>query len=155
MRYTFICLLFVSTAAFAVNVPDSKITPGQARAVTQQVLCTTSTKLVRNVPESEKKQAYKNYGVSGGDHTGYCNGAGGCEVDHLISLELGGSNDIKNLWPEPYFGACNAHDKDKLENKLHQMICSNKISITAAQNQISHDWIGGYVKYVNPKGCMK
>ncbi|HUW46343.1 MAG TPA: HNH endonuclease signature motif containing protein, partial [Dehalococcoidia bacterium] len=129
MRYTLICLLFVATAAFAVNVPDSKITPGDARSVTQQVLCTTSTKLVRNVPESEKKQAYKNYGVSGGDHTGYCNGAGGCEVDHLISLELGGSNDIKNLWPEPYFGACNAHDKDKLENKLHKMICSNKISI--------------------------
>ena len=22
------------------------------------------------------------------------------EVDHLISLELGGSNSIKNLWPD-------------------------------------------------------
>jgi len=154
VRILLLSLILVSTSAFAVNVPDSKITPGQARAVTQQVLCTTSTKLVRNVPESEKKQAYKEYGLTG-NHTGYCNGTGGCEVDHLISLELGGSNDIKNLWPEPYFGACNAHDKDKLENKLHKMICSNKISITDAQNQISHDWIGGYVKYVNPKGCMK
>jgi hypothetical protein len=24
-----------------------------------------------------------------------------CEVDHLIPLELGGSNDVKTLWPQP------------------------------------------------------
>jgi cytochrome c-type biogenesis protein CcmH/NrfF len=147
-------LLLFPTFTFAVNVPDSSMTPGDVRVVTQHVLCTTSTKLVRNVPASEKKKVFAEYGLTG-NNTGYCKGAGGCEVDHLISLELGGSNDIKNLWPESYFGACNAHQKDLLENKLHKMVCSNQISITDAQNQISHDWIGGYTKYVDQKGCMQ
>jgi hypothetical protein len=145
-------LLLFSISAYAVDVPNPEITPGAARVVTQQELCTTSTKLVRHVPQSEKMQAYRGYGLKG-NHTGYCNGAGGCEVDHLISLELGGSNDLKNLWPEPYFGSCNAHHKDQLENKLHRMICQNQISISQAQTVISKDWVSGYVKYVNPKGC--
>ena len=137
------------------TINDPAISPGVPRVVTKENLCTTSTGLVRNVPESEKKQVYKNYGLTG-NHTGYCKNPdttikgmnSGCEVDHIISLELGGSNDIKNLWPQPYFGHANAHDKDKLENKLHSLICSDKISIEDAQKAISTNWTVGYEKYI-------
>lgn len=49
-----------------------------------------------------------------------CGGPHGCEVDHLISLELGGANAIENLWPQPFDGKWNAHVKDRLELRLHK-----------------------------------
>lgn len=73
-------------------------------------------------------------------------------MDHLISLELGGSNSLKNLWPESFITEpWNAHVKDRLENKLHEMICSGEIDIKAAQREISTDWIASYKKYVGPE----
>jgi hypothetical protein len=142
----------LSIFAYGFDLPNSTVTPGATRVVDVHTLCTTSTKLVRNVPESEKKAVYNSYGLTG-NHTGFCSGKSGCEVDHLISLELGGSNDIKNLWPEPYDGECNAHIKDKLENKLHALICSGKVKMQEAQQAIANDWENAYIKYVNSRGC--
>jgi len=42
----------------------------------------------RNVPESEKRQVYAEYGIRS-------HASGQYEVDHLIPLELGGSNSIR------------------------------------------------------------
>ena len=70
------------------------------------------------------------YGIPGGEHHGYCDVAQGCEVDHLISIELGGSNEKTNLWPQPYSGVqWNAHVKDRLENFYHEQVCSGKIPL--------------------------
>jgi 5-methylcytosine-specific restriction endonuclease McrA len=44
----------------------------------------------------------------------------GCEVDHLISRELGGADATDNLWPQPYTQHPGAHEKDRLENQLHK-----------------------------------
>lgn len=60
------------------------------------------------------------------------------ELDHLISLELGGAPlDAKNLWPE--LGS-SPNPKDKVENTLHSMVCSGKIALADAQHRISTDW---------------
>src|SRR5947209_1740062 len=77
-------------------LPDSTKTPGVAlEGVTKADVCTCGyTARVRNVPASIKSQVFSEYGITPKP--------GGYEVDHLISLELGGSNDIKNLWPETY-----------------------------------------------------
>lgn len=66
---------------------------------------------------------------------------------NAISLELGGSNDITNLWPEPYDWPWNAHMKHALENKLHQMVCAGQITMQEAQ-QTATDWISAYQRYV-------
>jgi hypothetical protein len=68
-----------------------------------------------------------------------------CEVDHLISLELGGSNDIKNLWPEPYLPRPGARQKDVLENWLHKQVCSGKMPLSDAQRMIATDWYAPYL----------
>ena len=73
---------------------------------------------------------------------------GDYEVDHLISLELGGSNSIKNLWPQSYLTQpWNAHVKDALENELHDEVCSGKVDLATAQHDIATDWIAAYKKY--------
>jgi hypothetical protein len=68
---------------------------------------------VRHVDGKTKARACRAYGIR--HHQ-----SGAYEIDHLISLELGGSNDIRNLWPESFdTQPWNAHAKDRLENRLH------------------------------------
>jgi hypothetical protein len=93
------------------------------------------------VPESVKNRVYQEYGI-------WSHKAREYEVDHLISLELGGSNSIRNLWPQSYSGAWNAHIKDRLEDKLHALVCSGSLDLKTAQRAISADWIAAYNKYV-------
>lgn len=121
------------------SLPDSGCTPGAIFSnVTLAQICTPGySTSVRNVPESEKSQAYAEYGIT--SHP-----TGSFEVDHLISLELGGSNDIANLWPEAASPKPGYHEKDKVENYLHDQVCSNKISLQQAQQEIATNWLSVY-----------
>lgn len=123
-------------------LPDAKLTPGATLPVTRDDICVPGyTKKVRNVPTDVKRQVYAEYSIT--SHT-----PGDYEVDHLISLELGGSNSVKNLWPESYrTQPWNAHVKDALENEMHAEICSGKLDLTTAQHDIATDWIAAYKKY--------
>jgi hypothetical protein len=64
------------------------------------------------------------------------------ELDHLIPLELGGANDVSNLWPEisdePGQGFHNS--KDQVENSLKKAVCAHHIAIADAQNAIATNW---------------
>jgi len=120
-------------------MPDSHLTPGAVTRATAEQLCNPKfrTASVRNVPASEKQQVYAEYHRT--RQKGVC-----CEVDHLISLELGGSNDIRNLWPQPYSPAPGAHQKDIVENWLHKQVCAGAIGLKTAQHQIATDWYAVY-----------
>ncbi|UWX63036.1 hypothetical protein [Deinococcus rubellus] len=129
----------------AGSVPNSTLTPGDVLTSDKAVICRSGyTQTVRNVPSSLKTQVYRSYGVTSHQPGEY-------EIDHLISLELGGSNSVKNLWPESYVTKpLNAHVKDSLENKLHALACNGTISMQVAQQAISRDWTAAYVQYVGP-----
>lgn len=138
-------LLAVATAAAAAPppiLPDPKLSPGAVLPVTPADFCTPGySKKVRAVPEKVKRQVYAEYGIT---H----HGRGEYEVDHLISLELGGSNSIRNLWPQSYkTSPWNAHVKDALEDRLHAMVCSGNLPLATAQHEIATDWIAAYKKY--------
>jgi hypothetical protein len=60
------------------------------------------------------------------------------ELDHLVSLELGGSNDATNLWPE---SPPTPNPKDKVEDALHAAVCDGQVTLAAAQNAIASDWL--------------
>jgi hypothetical protein len=63
------------------------------------------------------------------------------EEDHLIPLELGGHpTDPRNLWPELRTGANAATAKDRLENSLHSKVCSEVMTLAAAQTAIATNW---------------
>lgn len=149
MKIVFVFTMLLSTSVLAADLPDPNLTPGEANPeLTQEVLCAKgfTTKNYRNVSSATKGEVYRLYHAK--NHEGVCAGREGCEVDHLISLELGGQNNTKNLWPQSYQGEWSAHVKDKLENKLHHLVCQGKVSLKDAQEAISKDWIAAYKKYV-------
>ena len=142
-------LLVVAQVALAQQptpiLPDPKLTPGDTFEVTVQDLCVRGyTKKVRNVPAAMKREVYEEYGITS-------HGSGDYEVDHLIPLELGGSNSIKNLWPESHrTSPWNAQVKDRLEGKLHELVCSGQLDLKTAQQAIASNWIEAYKTFVSP-----
>jgi hypothetical protein len=143
----FVGLLVAAGLAHAGALPDPKLTPGVADpAVTQanidQTICVPGyTARVRHVTLATKRKVFAEYGVDpkvGGPY----------EDDHLISLELGGSNDIRNQWPQSYTTKpWNAHVKDALENRLHALVCAHALPLADAQHAIVTDWTKVYVRY--------
>lgn len=121
------------------QLPDPACTPGGIDpAVTQanihSTICKSGgyTKKVRP-PESETERAkfdvaYPAYGVSHSKKS---------ELDHLVSLELGGDNDIENLWPEV---GKQPNPKDAVENDLHRAVCDGQVKLADAQDAIATDW---------------
>jgi hypothetical protein len=137
-------------------LPDPTVTKGVVALSDTQTVCTTVWgKDERHVTPAVKKQAYAQYGTAAGvgvcaikSHTGK-NGnivKEGCEVDHLISRELGGADAIDNLWPQPYTQHPGAHEKDWLENQLHKLVCNKTITLEQAQEEIKTDWYASYLK---------
>jgi len=117
--------------------PDRQCSPGAYYSrLTTAVICATSfrTGTIRNVPQSEKYAVEREYGMPARLY------GRSIEIDHIVSLELGGSNNIANLFPEPGSGRADYHFKDKLENRLHQLVCNGAITLRHAQEQIAANW---------------
>jgi len=154
----FLTVSFLFLTSGAVNaasfiVPNHLFTPGAINTtVTQENISSTIcvsgyTKTIR--PSSsyttklKKQQLASTYSFYKDSKTA------DFEEDHLIPLELGGNpTDPKNLWPEPWSGSNNAHVKDQLENKLHEMVCAGILPLQVAQRAIANDWIDAYQKCV-------
>jgi hypothetical protein len=154
MRRAILILILACGTVYASDLPDPKLTPGVTNPVlTREKLCAPGfrTGPFRHVTASLKAQVYAAYHAR--NHQGICAGKEGCEVDHLISLEIGGANAFGNLWPQP-FGTkpWNAHVKDKLENALHREVCAGQTPLEEAQRVISKDWIAAYrARFGEPK----
>lgn len=87
-------------------LPNHLVTPGRAvDGITLHKICHTKWgKDARHVTAAMKRQVFANYGLTGNTDPACIRDAHGqrCEVDHLISRELGGADDVRNLWPQPY-----------------------------------------------------
>jgi hypothetical protein len=121
------------------QLPDPRCTPGSIDpAVTQggirSTICKSGWTATVRPPESQTEHfkydvAYPAYGTPQSERT---------ELDHLVPLELGGSNDATNLWPE-YPPTPNP--KDKVEDALNHAVCDGRVSLAAAQQAIAADWL--------------
>ena len=115
--------LLLAAPALATELPirpDPKMTPGAVLTTDAATVCTRGyAKTVRHTSGKLKAAIYNAYGVN--------KAAGHFEVDHLISLELGGADDAANLWPQSYdTPPWNADVKDKLEDRLPIRTVSGK-----------------------------
>lgn len=154
------CLLLLASSAALAQVAhyrhhgpaalnDLNATPGAVRTMDTKQLCSASfhTGTVRDVTEGLKRKVCAEYGVVAAACTGKR-----VEIDHLISLELGGSNDERNLWPEPYLPKPGAKQKDVVENWLHRQVCEGKMTLKEAQHAIALDWYAVYLTVPKASG---
>src|SRR4029079_4494534 len=96
----------------------------------------------RAVVASIGKKVFAEYGIRNPEPRHY-------EMDYLIDPDLGGADDVRNLWPPPYSALWNAHVKDALEEHLRELVCTNQVTLADAQRDISTDWISAYKRYFN------
>jgi hypothetical protein len=123
--------------------PDRRCSPGAYYSrLTTAVICsgTFRTSTIRNVPESEREAVELEYGIAPAKY------GSALEIDHIVPLELGGSNDIANLFPERASAAPGYHVKDRLENTLHALVCAGRLGLRAAQQQIAANWQALYAR---------
>lgn len=137
-------------------LPNARLTPGALNpAVTQANLAATIcrrggyTRSIR--PQEAYTERLKRQGIA---QYGYTDRRlGDYEEDHLVSLELGGSpTSPQNLWPEPHhvMGGWGSYAKDRLENRLHALVCSHRITLAQAQYAIATNWIAAYKRVIGP-----
>jgi hypothetical protein len=109
------------------NIKNTICVPGYSRTVRPPVSYTAPIKI-------KLMQSY-----------GFTDSRSNYELDHLISLEIGGNpTDVRNLWPEPGYGQYNFHTKDRFENYLHNQVCNGAMSLSEAQKEIATDWISNW-----------
>ena len=121
------------------NFPDKACTPGDVLPnITKDDICRPDySKGISIIQESESNAVFAEYGI--GNYT-----SGRYEVDHFVSLELGGSNDISNLWPELVDPKPGFHEKDKVEDYLRNQVCSGAMTLEEAQIKIVNNWLDIY-----------
>jgi hypothetical protein len=127
-------------------LPDTAVTPGAVLTTDKATICKAGyAKTVPEVPQSDKDKVFDMYGVQPSTRT--VNGKiipVCCQVDRVISAKLGGSNDIRNLWPQPYYPKPGAHEKDVLEDWLLKQVCAGVIPVEKAQRDLAQDWYAAY-----------
>ena len=129
-------------------LPDPSCTPGAINpTVTLQVLQGGQfrTGCERDSASSRAKKAttYQAYGMEKPDHNSGRTQV--CELDHLVSLELGGADTVDNIWPQcgpdgvtlanRYFKI-----KDSVENYLAARVRNGDMDLEEAQKGIATDW---------------
>jgi len=121
--------------------PDRRCSPGAyLSGLTRAVLCAPGfrTGTIRDVPVAEKFAVEREYGMAARPY-GHA-----IEIDHIVALEIGGSNAIANLFPEPGSGAESYHVKDRLENRARELVCAGRLGLRAAQRAMAADWEAFY-----------
>ena len=120
-------------------LPDPMMTPGAVDpTATLAVVCAHDTRSRRRVKTATRDKVLASYNVPLDRRFDY-------EIDHLIPLALGGSNDAANLWPQPN---AEAERKDALEIAMQDAVCAGKVPLAEAQREIADDWVVALRRYL-------
>jgi hypothetical protein len=133
----------LSDASFdRAALPERGLTPGATRSVTIENVCSMAhEEVVRDVSATTRQEVLQEYGIMDARAADY-------EIDFLIAPGLGGTEDIHKLWPQSYKSSTwNAHVKDALEERLHDLVCAGDLDLPTAQRDIATNWIAAYKKY--------
>jgi len=70
-------------------------------------------------------------------------------LDHRLALsESGHPLALVNLQLQPWEGEDGAKRKDRVERKLHQLVCAGKVLLEHARGALYFDWQDAYRTYV-------
>jgi len=122
-------------------LPIRALTPGATTVVDREAICEGRVVAREPIPASIRRAVLRDYRMDHLADDEY-------ELDYLITPELGGIADPRNLWPERYVsGVWNAGVKDDLERLLPQLVCDGTVDLATAQRDIAENWIAAYKKY--------
>lgn len=120
--------------------PDSIKTPGDILTTDTSTVCQpTYFRSIKDVSEEAKKAIYKRYGLH------YPQAKGKYEEDRLIPIELGGSNNSKNIWPQSLEPHPGYEEKNAVDNFLHAQVCTGQMTLAQAQHTVRSDWYAVYL----------
>ena len=135
------CVLALPAIA-AAQLPNSYATPGATTKATVKEICAAGYEgSVKPVASWQKTAALEKYGIRPESFNG--------DLDHLVPVALGGSNDPENLWPIHAAGDLTPEAKERLADKLKLMVCDGKMSLKDAQNAFKKDWTKAYKQYAS------
>jgi hypothetical protein len=123
-------------------IPNVSLTPGATNPIAAHDVCRVQfSSNDPAVPDDLKREVLKEYGLNDRSANAY-------QIDYLVTPQLGGATNIRNLWPQPSHNTIwNARVKDALEDRLHNMVCSGQLDLATAQRELSQDWVAAYKKY--------
>jgi hypothetical protein len=125
----------------ASSLPNKTLTPGAARRSAEDACIAQHEEVIKPVSAELRNKVFEEYGMTNINPDDY-------ETDYLIAPDLGGQEDIRNLWPQPRKSAgWNSEAKDALEERLHGLVCSGQLNILTAQKDISSNWTEAYQRY--------
>ena len=138
-------LMLVSTLwlpdVMAGQLPVRSYTPGATTRVDVKRLCAAEfDPSATTVAKWQREQALTRYGIRAESFGG--------ELDRLIPVSLGGSNDPDNLFPFRASGEYTLEAKNQLADRLHELVCDGKMSLKEAQDAFRKDWTKAYKQYL-------
>ncbi len=132
-------------------LPDPECTPGAVDPnVTPEQVCAAgySEAVHDEVSEALKEQVYRAYNIPKGER-------GKWQVDHFISVGVGGADDISNLWIQRKDPRPGYHEKDRLETILHNRICGvgryGPLTLAEAQLMEASNWVAAWQELPPPR----
>lgn len=122
-------------------LPVPVFTPGATIDIDIRDVCDETPRPVATIGEAVRQAVLRNYGMESVPSDQY-------ELDYLITPQLGGAPDVRNLWPQRYgHPVWNASVKDQLEDLLPRLVCQGTVDLRSAQRDIAADWVAAYRKY--------
>jgi hypothetical protein len=146
----FTAAVILGAPAFAAaQLPSGFHTPGATvKADAAKVCGADFAASAKPVSSWQRNEALTRYGRRPEDFAG--------ELDHLVPVSLGGSNDPDNLWAMPANGEYGPDAKHTLEATLREMVCAEKkLTLRQAQDAMKKDWVKAYNQYVQGQNAAK
>ena len=122
-------------------LPVAALTPGATIDIDVRDVCDQTPRAPQEIGAAVRQAVLESYGMEGVPPDQY-------ELDYLITPQLGGAPDARNLWPQRYGARVwNASVKDQLEDLLPRLVCEGRVELRSAQTEIAADWVAAYRKY--------
>jgi hypothetical protein len=130
-----------ASAIEAGALPVATLTPGATIDIDVRDVCDQTPPPAQEIGAAVRAAVLRSYGMETVPPEEY-------ELDYLITPQLGGAPDPRNLWPQRYGARVwNASVKDQLEDLLPRLVCEGRVDLRTAQNDIATDWVSAYRKY--------
>jgi hypothetical protein len=130
----------------SVARPDPRLTPGAVALSDPTAVCRQS----RHAPRisntnpllsvAEQGAIYKSYRVAPNTIKRY-------SLDFLVPLQLGGAVTPANVWPISLTKGMGFAEKQRLNVRMHILVCHGEMPLADAQKLMADDWVALWVRY--------